>query len=117
MSWRSIGVRAFISATTLTACICLVFAFKEWHPTNPLKFVSYLILALLASCLKVSLPRIEGTLSVNFVFTLLSILELSLPEALVIGFVSTLGQFYWRPVRHLRPVQLIFNLSQVTLSS
>jgi putative nucleotidyltransferase with HDIG domain len=54
---------------------------------------------------------------VNFVFTLLSILELSLPEALVIGFVSTLGQFYWRPVRHLRPVQLIFNLSQVTLSS
>jgi putative nucleotidyltransferase with HDIG domain len=76
-----------------------------------------LILALLASCLKVSLPRIEGTLSVNFVFTLLCILELSLPETLVIGFASTLGQFYWRPARQVKPVQLVFNLSQVTLAS
>jgi len=91
MSWRSIGVRAFISATTLAACICLVFAFREWHTTAPLKFLSYLILALLASPLKVSLPRIEGTLSVNFIFTLLGILELSLPETLFIGLASTLG--------------------------
>lgn len=117
MSWRSFGARAFISATTLAGCGCLVFAFREWHSISPLKFVSYLVLALLASCLKVSLPRIEGTLSVNFVFTLLSILELSLPETLVIGIASTLGQFYWKPVRQLKPVQLVFNLSQVTLSS
>jgi len=117
MSWRSIGARAFISAMSLVACVCFVFALRDWHPTSPLKFVCYLILALLASCLKVSLPRIEGTLSVNFVFTLLCILELSLPETLVIGLASTLGQFYWRPARQVKPVQLVFNLSQVTLAS
>jgi hypothetical protein len=117
MSWRSIGARAFIGATTLAGCVCLGFALTEWHSTSPFKFVSYLILALLASCLKVRLPRIEGTLSVNFVFTLLCILDLSLPEAVIIGLASTLGQFYWRPVRQPKLVQLVFNLSQVTLSS
>lgn len=117
MSWRSIGARAFIGAMTLAGCMCLVFAFREWHPIDPLKFVCYLIVALLASPLKVTLPGIEGTLSVNFLFTLLGILELSLPETLIIGLASTFGQFYWRPARQLKLVQLPFNLSQVTLSS
>ena len=72
---------------------------------------------MLASSLKVSLPGIEGTLSVNFLFTLVGILEMSLPETLLIGLVSTLAQFYWRPARKLQPVQLVFNLSQVTVCS
>jgi putative nucleotidyltransferase with HDIG domain len=65
----------------------------------------------------VTLPGIEGTLSVNFLFTLLGILELSLPETLLIGLASTMAQFYWRPLRQVKPVQLVFNLSQVTVSS
>jgi hypothetical protein len=117
MAWRSIGARAFIGMTTLAGCMCLVFAFREWHPSDPLKFGSYLIVALLASSLKVTLPGIEGTLSVNFLFTLLGILELSLPETLLIGLAGTFGQFYWRPTRQLKLKQLVFNLAQVTLSS
>jgi putative nucleotidyltransferase with HDIG domain len=54
---------------------------------------------------------------VNFLFTLLGILELSLPQTLLIGLGGTLAQFYWRPARTLKPVQLLFNLSQVTVSS
>ena len=77
-------------------------AFAHWQSSDPVKFVCYLIAALLASSLKVSLPGIEGTLSVNFLFTLLGILELSLPETLLIGLASTLGQFYWRPARQVK---------------
>jgi len=117
MSWRSIGARAFITTMTAAGCLCLVLTFREWQSTDPLKFVCYLIVALFASSLKVSLPRIEGTLSANFLFTLLGILELSLPETLVIGLASTVGQFYWKPARQVKLVQLVFNLSQVTLSS
>jgi putative nucleotidyltransferase with HDIG domain len=79
------------------------------------KFICYMAAALLASPLKVSLPG--GTLSVNFLFTLLSIQELSLPEVLLIGLVSTLGQFYWKPARRVQAVQLIFNLAQVTVAA
>jgi len=97
--------------------VCLATALWQWQFTDPVKFTCYLIAALLASSLKVSLPGIEGTLSVNFLFTLLGILELSLPQTLVIGLASTLAQFYWKPARRVKLVQLIFNLSQVTVSS
>jgi putative nucleotidyltransferase with HDIG domain len=118
MSWvRSIGARAFIIGMALAACACFVPACFHWQSNDPVKFICYLIAAMLASSLKVVLPGVEGTLSVNFLFTLLGILELSLPETLAIGLVSTLAQFYWRPVRGLKLVQLVFNLSQVTVSS
>jgi putative nucleotidyltransferase with HDIG domain len=99
------------------ALVCFASSFFYWHSTEPVKFVCYLVAVILASSLKVSLPGIEGTLSVNFLFTLIGILEMSLPETLLLGLVSTLAQFYWRPARRLKPVQLIFNLSQVTVCS
>src|SRR5579864_8087235 len=118
MSWgRSIAARAYIAGMGLAAAACLAPACWHWHSSDPLKFVCYLVAALLASSLKVSLPGIEGTLSVNFLFTLLGILELGLPETLCIGLASTLAQFYWRPARRVKLVQLVFNLSQVTVSS
>src|SRR3954469_7699745 len=114
---RSIRAGAFIFAMAAAGSGCMLFAFQHWRSDDPVKFVCYLLAGLMASSLKVSLPGIEGTLSVNFLFTLLGILELSLPEILVIGLASTLAQFYWRPARKLKPVQLVFNLSQVTVSS
>jgi len=118
MSWiRSIGARAFIVGMAFFGAASLVIAFAHWQSNDPLKFGCYVIAALLASSLKVTLPGIVGTLSVNFLFTLLGILELGLPETLVIGLAATLAQFYWRPVGKLKPIQLVFNLSQVTVSS
>jgi putative nucleotidyltransferase with HDIG domain len=118
MSWgRSIGARAFIAAMAAAACACFVPAFFHWQPSDPVKFICYLIAASLASSLKVVLPGVESTLSVNFLFTLMGILELGLPETLAIGLANTLTQSYWRPTRQVKPVQLLFNLSQVTVSS
>ena len=113
---RTIAARAYIGALALASIACLIFAAAHWQSRDPVKFTCYVLAALLASSLKMSLPGVEGTLSVNFLFTLLGILELSLPETLVIGLASTLAQFYWRPARKLKAVQLIFNLSQVTVS-
>jgi putative nucleotidyltransferase with HDIG domain len=116
MSWpRHIGARVYICGMALAALGCLVLAFFQWQSTDPVKFVCYMGAALLASSFKVSLPGIEGTLSMNFLFTLIGILEMSLPETLLIGLVSTLAQFYWKPARRLKLVQLTFNLSQVTI--
>jgi putative nucleotidyltransferase with HDIG domain len=114
-STREAGARVFIGTMALAGAASLSFASAHIHSNDPVKFICYMAAALLASPLKVSLPG--GTLSVNFLFTLLGILELSFPETLLIGIVSTLGQFYWRPARRLRLIQLLFNLSQVTVSA
>jgi putative nucleotidyltransferase with HDIG domain len=118
MSWtRSIGARVFIASTALAACLCFASALFHWQSHDPIKFVCYLIAALLASSLKVTLPGIDGTLSVNFLFTLLGILELSLPETLLIVLACTLGQAYWKPARQVKTVHLVFNWAQLTVSS
>src|SRR5580698_7846469 len=118
MSWaRQIGARAFIAAMALAAFVCFALALLHWKSTDPVKFGCYLTAALVASSFKVTLPGIEGTLSMNFLFTLIGILEMSLPETLLIGLGRTLGQFYWKPARQPKPVQLVFNLSQVTVCS
>src|ERR1017187_9515429 len=112
MSWvRSIGARAFITGLALVGTVCLALACSHWQSSDPLKFTCYLIAALLASSLKMSLPGIEGTLSVNCLFTLLGILELSWPETLAVGLASALGQFYCKPTRLLERVQLVCNVS------
>ena len=111
---RQFGARLFVAGMATAALGCFALALTHWHASDPLKFICYLAAALLASPLKVSLP--SGTLSVNFLFTLLGILEMGLPETLLIGLVSTLGQFYWRPTRRLHMIQLVFNMSQVTVS-
>jgi len=112
---RQTGTRVYIAAMTVAAVACFVPSMFRWHFANPAEFFCYLAAALLASSLKVSLPGIEGTMSMNFLLTLLCIIELGLPETLLIGLLKTLFQFYWRPARQLKPVQLIFNLSQVTV--
>src|SRR5689334_20184633 len=114
---RSIAVRAVIVGLAAAGFGIFAFAFGHWHISDPVKFGSYLVAALLDSALKVGLPGIEGTLSVNFIFTQLGILELSLPETLLIGLAGTVGQFYWRNARQIKPIQLIFNVSQVAVSS
>jgi len=114
---RSIAARVFIAGTAIAGFVCLAWAISHWQSSDSVKFICYLTAALLSSALKVGLPGVEATLSVNFLFTLLGILELGLPETLLIGVASTLGQFYWRPTRRVKLVQLVFNLSQVTVAS
>jgi putative nucleotidyltransferase with HDIG domain len=118
MSWaRQFGVRVYIAGMALAALACFTFAFLHWQSSDPVKFACYLAAAILASSLKVGLPGIEGTMSAMFLFTLIGILELTLPEMLLLALASTFAQFYWRPARRLKPIQLVFNLSQVTVSS
>ena len=101
----------------IAAMACLILPFGHEKQGDPVQFTCYLLVALLSSSFKVGLPGVDGTLSVNFLFTLLGILELSLPQTLFIGLGCTLTQCLWRPAKRVQPVQLLFNLCQVTVSS
>ena len=114
---RRQGANLFIAAMALAAAGCFVLAFLHWQSSDPLKFACYLLVALLASSLKIKLPGINGTMSVNFLFILLGVLELSFAETLVIGFAAVLVQCYWRSSRRMQPVHVIFNLSQLPVGT
>ncbi len=107
----SIQTKAFIGITALIGIVVLVFALSHWQCQDPMRFVCYLIVAVLASGLKVQLPGIDGTMSVNFLFILLGVLELSLPETLVIGCTASLAQSVWQLRGRLDPVKVLFNVA------
>ena len=114
---RQLGAKLFIAAMAGAAAVCFGIAYVTWQSTDLLKFACYLIVALLASSLKIKLPGINGTMSVNFLFILLGVLELTFAQTLVIGFAAVLVQCYWKSSRRLRPVHVIFNLSQLPVGT
>ena len=74
----SVQTKAFVGVTAFIGAVVLMLALFHWQSADMLRFVCYLAIALLASGLKVQLPGINGTLSVNFLFILLGVMELSL---------------------------------------
>src|SRR6202140_2075699 len=113
---RQLGAEVFIGAMALAAMACFWFAFAHWQSMDPIKFLCYLTVALLASFLKIKLPGINGTMSVNFLFILLGVLEMSFAETLVIGFAAVLVQSYWKS-SNLNAIHVIFNLSYLPVGT
>ncbi|HWR17945.1 MAG TPA: HD domain-containing phosphohydrolase [Terriglobales bacterium] len=110
----SAKAKIYLAAVYLAGVITAAMAVSQWSVSDPIRFVSYLLIALLASSLKVSLPGINGSMSVNFFFIILGVMELSLPETLIIGCGATLVQSHWKV--HTRPklVQITFNLANMS---
>jgi len=107
----SLQAKVFVGATVSVGMVVLTYALWHWQSHDLMRFVCYLAVALLASGLKVQLPGIDGTMSVNFLFILLGVLELSLPETLVIGCTATLVQSVWQARKRLDPVKVLFNVA------
>jgi diguanylate cyclase (GGDEF)-like protein/putative nucleotidyltransferase with HDIG domain len=106
----SLRARLFIGATAALGAWALAYSLWDWHSVDLARFVCYLLVAVLASSLKIQLPGIDGTMSVNFLFILLSVLELNLPETLVIGCTATLAQCLFGTRQKLVPTKIVFNV-------
>jgi diguanylate cyclase (GGDEF)-like protein/putative nucleotidyltransferase with HDIG domain len=107
----SMQTKAFVGVTALFGVVALGYALSHWHSQDLTRFVCYLAVAILASGLKVQLPGIDGTMSVNFLFILLGVMDLSLAETLVMGCTATLVQSVWQARKRLDPVKILFNVA------
>src|SRR6202142_3168602 len=106
----SIQPKLFVGVTACFGVVTLGYALSHWQSHDLVRFFCYLALGVLASSLKVQLPGIDGTMSVNFLFILLGVMELSLPETLVIGCAATLVQSVWQVHNRPDPVKVCFNV-------
>jgi len=107
----SIQTKAFVGVTASLGVVVLGFSLFHWQSHDLMRFACYMAVAVLASGLKVQLPGIDGTMSVNFLFILLGVLELSLPETLLIGCTASLVQSVWQTRKRLDPVKVLFNVA------
>jgi putative nucleotidyltransferase with HDIG domain len=100
----------------VSGILCLTEIIFRWRESNGWVFLSYLVLTALASALKISLPGLEGTVSVNLVFFLVGICSMTLSETLALAVIATVVQCFWRSIRPLGFVHFAFNLSQIAVA-
>ncbi len=116
-SWRGlpIGAQAFVGLVIAAGVGALLQGAIHPNSKNIAEFICYLGIAILASRLRVTLPGITGTLSVNFLFILVGIAELGYAEALSLGALAMLAQTLYpgRP----SAIQLTFSVCAGALST
>ena len=115
-SWRdlSLGAKVFIGLVVTAGTCVLLYGAARPNSKNIAQFICYLLIAILAARLKVRLPGITGTMSVNFLFILLGILELGFAETLALATAATLVQCFYRD--RPSPLQVTFNLAASAVS-
>src|SRR5207302_10394644 len=115
---KSLGIPAltFIFTQLIGGLPLLPYALLKWHSDDIFRYGCFLTVALCASVLKVHLPGIKATMSANFLFILVAILDLSYSETLLMGCLGGLVQTLWHAKPRPRPIQWLFNLANLSLS-
>ena len=112
----SSAAKIYVSSIVFVGACVAVSQLSQWESQDLFRFSCYLALAIFASRLKVVLPAITGALSVLFIIILISIVELSPPEALLIGCAAILMQCLWNCRERPKPHQVLFNVGSMAVT-
>jgi len=113
---NSRGATLYIALVIAAGAFAFGHGLWTWSSADQARYLSYSIIALVASGMKVSLPSVPGTMSMNFVFVLIGISEFSLGETLLMGCLGTLVQCLFYARVRPKPVQVAFSFASVACS-
>jgi hypothetical protein len=113
---RSTSARVFIALIVISGFCVLGDAILSAQAIYLLRFLSFLGVACVAARLRVKLPGLTGSMSVNLPFILVAVAEMSLLEALVVGCISTFVQCIPSRPKKLNVTQALFNFSNMALA-
>src|SRR6266481_1232379 len=107
--------RLFLILVCLLGLIVAIDGARTYKLDDGPKFVAYLLTAIIASRLKVGVPEVTGTMSVNFLFIVIGIAELNFSETLILGCAAILAQCFGR--RRLPKLeQVLFNVASAAMA-
>jgi len=109
------NAKAFIALVLGTGAAVLAngLVHSSWPDMG--RFLCYLLAVTVASGFKIVLPGISGTMSVNLMVILISVIELSPGETLVLGCVASVVQTLWHN-KHIQAIHVAFNAAQIAIS-
>jgi hypothetical protein len=108
----------YIGLTTASgvALVALCLA-SEDAAGHSAAYLAYCLLGWLSSTMKVRLPGITGTISVNFLFILVAIALFTFSETVLLASAACMIQCLWRPKSRPRIFQVSFNVATLAISS
>ena len=109
-TWK---VDSYVALVVVTGSFVIARSLWFWKSEHPWLYVGFLVMAVLSSALKVPLPGIKGTMSVGYIFVLLSLIQFSQSETMLLTLGASLVQCLWRPKQAVRVVEVLFTVSSI----
>jgi|ERR1051326_749638 hypothetical protein len=106
--------KVFIATVIVMGAVVLGNGVLHWQSSNPFELLALLVMTLAASRLKVKLPGISGSMSVNLPFLLIVAVRLSSSESLLIAALASLVQSIPAVKSRITLVQALFNSATIT---
>ncbi len=103
--------KVFVTITAALGLAHLILSVVNWHVSEPRRFVTYLGMAIICSVFQVKRSGLAIAFSLNLPFILISMVELSVPEAMAVGCAAALAQCLWDPQIRRRPSQIAFTVT------
>jgi hypothetical protein len=112
----SLKARAYITLVIVLGLCVLGTAIAGASGIQPVRFIAFLLVACLASRLKMKLPGLAGNMSVNLPFILVAAAEMNLLEALIVGCLSNLVHCLPSDLRKFNWLRTSFNVCTMALA-
>jgi len=110
------AAKTYISCIVIVGLTVLLPSAWFFRTDDGTRFAVFLLLALAASAMKVRLPRITGTYSLNFLIVLIAAATLTFSETVLLAAAGALVQCCWRPKKRPTFPQVLFNVSAMALT-
>ena len=107
------SAKVFVGLVAACALAMLGFGLLRWESADLVRFACFVILSAAASRMKLSLPGLNGNMSMNVPFMLLAALELSMSESLVVALVSIAVQCLPKNGKRMSALQVVFNMALI----
>ena len=111
-----IRARIYVGLIVAGGAWAMFRSISTWHSNDIMRFACYLAVAILVSGLKVNLPGFKGTMSVNFLFILIGVSELTVSETIVIGCLGTLAQCLYKSKQPVKTIRVMFSVANMAIA-
>ena len=112
----SLTARAFITLVIVLGLCEIGGAIANAGALHAARLAAFLVVACVAARLKVKLPGVTGSMSVNLPFILMAAADTGMLEALIVGCVSNLVQCLPRSDQKFHPLRAVFNVCNMALA-
>src|SRR5580658_509397 len=117
MKYNTRQTQTFIAVMVGAAIAGTTYAGLASHTLHASYALAVLALAAATSRMKIKLPGIDGSMSVNLPFLLMAVVNLSALEAVAIACLSTVVQCWPKSRSKFRPEQMLFNVSMMAFAA
>jgi len=112
---KSFSARIFVALIVISGLLLFGDAVLNAKSIPTARFAAFLLVACVAARLRIKLPGVTGTMSVNLPFILVAAAQMNTAEALAVGFISTFFQCLAKG-KKFNVMQVAFNCSAITLA-